>query len=433
MEVCQADEILAKRHPLAKWNEARSRLQRHIDVTPRQSFKFRPNPKVFTIGSCFARNIEEHLSIIGCDVPTLKFVAPKSEWRGRANGILNKYTPAAIYQEVAWAHRIKKVGGEPRREDFEEMRWRLPGGRSVDLELGGLVPVSDERFDERRFQVYETFAEAFTADCVTITLGLVEAWRHRASRRFIQGAPATRELRPHASEFDFVRLDYPQCQEFLIKTIDLITELNPHVKILITTSPVPMEKTFTQEDVIIANMTSKSILRAVAGSIERPNVNYFPSYETVALADRQTAYEADGIHVRDAVVAGIVRKLVDDYFVTPSTIDRLIQMSAAALGTEGSGKDSFLALRDAVTDMATLKPDQLVVFIRACWRLRDRARVRLAAEELLRRPVRLSAHMRSVSNALLKSGHADLLRRYAKDVLQADPENPIAQRLIDTA
>ena len=45
------------------------------EVRPR--FTFEDGCRIFTIGSCFARNIEQHLT--GYDLPTLRFSAPKAE------------------------------------------------------------------------------------------------------------------------------------------------------------------------------------------------------------------------------------------------------------------------------------------------------------------------------------------------------------------
>ena len=51
--------------------------------------------KIFTIGSCFARNIEEKLK--GYDVPTLNFKPPREEYlEGRSNALLNEYNPGTM-------------------------------------------------------------------------------------------------------------------------------------------------------------------------------------------------------------------------------------------------------------------------------------------------------------------------------------------------
>lgn len=47
------------------------------------SFKLEPGASIFTIGPCFARNIEEVLLPLGFKLPTASFSVPKSEWPAR--------------------------------------------------------------------------------------------------------------------------------------------------------------------------------------------------------------------------------------------------------------------------------------------------------------------------------------------------------------
>lgn len=163
----------ANRH--AAWAKAADRLQDECWPEVRPSFRLARGAKVFTIGSCFARNIEEHIHRLGFQVPMLDFAVPGTEWPGRPNGILNKYTATSIFQLIDWAGRILRRGGAMRPEDCELYAWRLDDGSVVDSDLVGLRPVSPERFIERRRQVYETVAQVFASDCVVITPGLAEA------------------------------------------------------------------------------------------------------------------------------------------------------------------------------------------------------------------------------------------------------------------
>ena len=61
--------------------------------------------------------------------------------------------------------------------------------------------------------------------------------------------------------------------------------------------------TFTKNDVYVANMESKSLLRAVAGQVcrEEENVHYFPSFE-IATALHGKGHNEDGRHVREQTV-----------------------------------------------------------------------------------------------------------------------------------
>ena len=68
---------------------------------PKFGLDFREVNSVFTIGSCFARNIEEHLMALGVKLPTTKFSAPEKEWSGgRSNSLLNEYNPGSICQKI---------------------------------------------------------------------------------------------------------------------------------------------------------------------------------------------------------------------------------------------------------------------------------------------------------------------------------------------
>ncbi len=87
------------RNRASRWPErgVKNRLEPECwpELTPR--FDFAAGARVFTIGSCFARNVELHLASLGFDIPTRKFLN-ENRRDGRAGGdeILNKYTPPSI-------------------------------------------------------------------------------------------------------------------------------------------------------------------------------------------------------------------------------------------------------------------------------------------------------------------------------------------------
>lgn len=71
--------------------------------------------------------------------------------------------------------------------------------------------------------------------------------------------------------------------ERIVEGVQILTRMNPNVRIFITVSPVPLEGTASSFNVFEANAISKSIVRyAVAMAGERgPSLSYFPSYEIV--------------------------------------------------------------------------------------------------------------------------------------------------------
>ncbi len=69
-----------QRNKYATWKKAKDRLIDEVWPILTPSFQLRPRTKVFTIGSCFARNIEEHLHRLGFRIPMLDFRVPQEEW-----------------------------------------------------------------------------------------------------------------------------------------------------------------------------------------------------------------------------------------------------------------------------------------------------------------------------------------------------------------
>ncbi|MDD5044176.1 MAG: GSCFA domain-containing protein [Candidatus Omnitrophica bacterium] len=299
---------------ISLWTRAKDRLVPQAWPQYSSSFKIDKGDKIFTIGSCFARNIEEHLITLGFDVPMLAFKAPKNEWPHRPNGILNKYSPTAIFQELAWCEQIHLKGNEVSFNDIEKLLYPCDNGYYIDMHIDGFVPVSKERALARRQEIYDVFSHAFSCQVCIITLGLVEVWYDLENSLFIQRAPS-KEMQPDAKRFKFIRLNYNECYDFIQKAISLIKKYSPQCKFLITTSPVPLTKTFTGQDIIIANTYSKSVLRAVAGEIVAQNtlIDYFPSFENVTLTKDWAIYEKDMIHVDDGFVKKIVEGLIEHY------------------------------------------------------------------------------------------------------------------------
>ena len=171
---------------------------------------------------------------------------------------------------------------------------------------------------------------AFDADCVVITPGLVEAWWDNEREIFIQEVPWTRDLREYLKRTTFVQLDYAQSVHWQQRTIGCICSMNQCAKILITTSPVPLGRTFTGDDIVVANTYAKSTLRAACGDICRRNryVGYFASYEMAMISPRDLVWEDDGIHVQRQFVEKIVSNLGDIYF--PDVLANLRELMRVA-------------------------------------------------------------------------------------------------------
>jgi hypothetical protein len=272
------------------------------DVVPK--FRLSPDDVFFCIGSCFARNIEEHL--IYRRLPVISRSVPFGDRMGRVNGMVNKYTPASILNELRWS-----LAGVP----FPEASLIEEDGAWRDLHLAARAPAKslDEAL-ERRAQVRRYFERLREATVVIVTLGLVETWHDVHADAMLNTAPSLGMTRRFPGRFRLVVTDYAENLRILHEIYELLSRYAaPAVRIVVTVSPVPMTETFTGRDVVVANTYSKSTLRAAAEDSVRghANVDYYPSYESIVVSNRALTYnQADDLHVLDAAV-----RLVAEHFL----------------------------------------------------------------------------------------------------------------------
>jgi hypothetical protein len=138
-----------------------------------------------------------------------------------------------------------------------------------------------------------------------LTLGLTEAWRFAHNGDFTSIAPAHIDpalVRPHelTVEENVVELE---------RLYEVYARHRPGIKLIVSVSPVPLNKTFsTRQHVVAANALSKATLRVAAEIFcrnHRRDVHYFPSYEVVTYGTRN-AWEADMRHVSAEAVSRVM-------------------------------------------------------------------------------------------------------------------------------
>jgi hypothetical protein len=293
----------------SKWPDVAGRFEADpVIVSHQAGFALPDKARVFCMGSCFARNIEEHLIYRGVDVLSKRVVSPKSEWPARANGFLNKFTTHSMLQELRWLE-------EPPADPLLHLSETAEGWRDLHL-TPGLQSSSLERALERRaWLAHSYFPRLRQADAVLMTLGLNEAWRDAQTGVLLNAAPSLWEVRRHPERYTVEITDVGQNLEALEEIRERLKRLNPEMKLVVTVSPVPMGATFSGHDVMVANSLSKSTLRAAAGAFEarHDDVDYFPSYEMATLSSRGFAYAPDCLHVADRVVSRIMETFLAAY------------------------------------------------------------------------------------------------------------------------
>jgi hypothetical protein len=326
LQTTQLLNSLVGRSKLDRWTKgpqaACDRIYQGIVIPHWQpSFQMFPEAKVFAIGSCFARSIETELLNLGVQVTS---TGPDSELMEiRSNlqlGLLNKYTPVSIHQELAWAAGITA---------FPEQGYIEHQGKYLDPYLREQTPRGDLAFmQSRRSALQQYFAQAFEADLVIVTLGLTETWYDRTTKLALTEAPSPRLIKQHPKRFGLKFLLYQDCIALLKSICTLLQEYGkPNLKIVFTLSPVALQRTFTGQDVIVANMMSKSTLRSAIGELAArvDGVDYFPSYEAAMLSDPLMVWQADRRNVTDLIVAHIMDEFTCRYGFKPAQTPEAVQ------------------------------------------------------------------------------------------------------------
>jgi hypothetical protein len=249
-----------------------------------------PTTKVATIGSCFASELG---SMMG-DVGIVGGMHP--------GGLF--YSTATIRQELervvsGWSER----SGEP--------LWQVGSG-FVDP----FRSYYDTHPNEATLLASRRAADHAADDLfrgvgvVVATLGLIETWRN------VRTGNTFRQI-PHPAVFkdivpEFHRLTVGEMLNDLERIRTVVCD-RLGAELVLTTSPVPLHSTFTELDVRVANVESKSRIRAALSEfVERHlDVHYFHSYEMVVTAERQSDYyRDDGRHVHRHAVRYIVSEFL---------------------------------------------------------------------------------------------------------------------------
>ncbi len=272
-------------------------------------FKLKAGEKIFTIGSCFARNVEAELQKRGFKLP-MRDLFRTPAFEGLNMGIVNNFGTPSIYNEFAWA-----FGEEPFDEQlgFAELRT----DRWTDLHLVSDIrpgPLEDVR--RRRQGLHAAIRSLAQCRVVIMTLGLVELWWDMEAGTYLNTSPMPSVLDRWPDRFELHVLDFQECYKYLEDALYIaLKHGRDDLQIILTVSPVPLMATHRPVDVIVANSYSKSMLRTVAEHIVHryDQVTYFPSYESVTHSDRRLAWMDDLTHVTPEMVTLNVQRMVNAF------------------------------------------------------------------------------------------------------------------------
>jgi hypothetical protein len=288
------ENVLSAEH--SRWEKIAERFSADfMSTVVAPKYRVDATDRFFCIGSCFARNLE--LELIYRDLPVLSklVISPKEEFGHRPTGVVNKYTTASMLNELEWV-----LNPPPPKSVLIETN-----GGWADFQLHTVSPVSLERgIERRRYMTGDYFARLRQTDVLIMTLGYVETWFDTASGLYLNMSPSRAEVRKHPGRFRLEQTDVGANLKCLVRMREIMQQLSPGCRIVVTVSPVPMYASFLGEDIVVANMYSKSALRAAAQDFANAfaDVEYFPSFEIVMLSRRESAFKDDWIHATDPVV-----------------------------------------------------------------------------------------------------------------------------------
>ncbi len=306
---------------------ARMKARAPVMLHHRPKFRLSRTDAVFTMGSCFARNVEH--ALIGAGVRVLpeawefppEFMHPDAAARARlatghhrhiiTRSVLNRYTPASMLN--AFQRTLEPDSCSAPQKGLvhiDEDRWFDP--HTKDTAFQGL-----RESLMVRYLVEEAAKTMHRASAIFLTLGHTETWFDSETGLVLNVAPPPLLIRKAPERFRFANAAYTDALEALERIFSLVARhIRADMKFIVTVSPVPLNTTFTSRDIVTANTYSKSVLRSVAETFcnRHAAADYFPSYEMVTATHPDLAWDADRMHVPHALVESIVARFTASYF-----------------------------------------------------------------------------------------------------------------------
>lgn len=296
-------------------------------LTLRNHRVFNRQQGFMTIGSCFAEEIRKALSAEGVRCYPEYRRIPIDPARMKIDTLphrehMNYYNTYSIRQEIeraagAWTQADDDIWEVPRRELRDNAVVAGDGTLYQDPYRRLVFGKTPEDLHEALGHINAAIRDGFTlADVCVITLGMTEVFLKKNNGLACNQIPVygggggLRETEFHAS-------DYLENLENLRVGLNLLKSINPDIQVVLTVSPVPMNRSFNRDDIFVNNYESKCTLRAVAGQICREFdwVHYFPSFEIV-WGLGVTAYQSrDRLHVKEEVVQRIVSVFMESHFI----------------------------------------------------------------------------------------------------------------------
>ncbi len=263
---------------------------------------------IASIGSCFAREIKIWLKANNYNFIETADGPCTEAGSARYDRVYNTFTLRQEFERAFGEFNPTETSWE--FEEDGQMRLLDPYRRGVAWESRQEMECE---LAEHRKNVQQAFSEA---QVLIITIGQAEIWYHKSDGYVYPLVPPVQVFDETLHGFRVTT--YEENLANLNRVFDLFAKNNPTGHIVMTLSPVPLRATFRDMNSVIANIASKSMLRAVIDALvsgHSDRVTYFPAYEVVTDLSG-TPYEDDNRHVRPEAVDQVMQ-LFEAWFVEP--------------------------------------------------------------------------------------------------------------------
>ncbi|HEY1719883.1 MAG TPA: GSCFA domain-containing protein [Magnetospirillaceae bacterium] len=253
------------------------------DPSPKWSFDL-STARFATAGSCFAQHFARVLRENGGKYVESEIRHPLvPETAKHGYGLFS-----ARYGNIYTTRQLRELleqafGVRPTVYDLVQR----PDKRWIDLLRLRAIPDGftsrEEAMLDRDYHLGRVRALFDMSDVFVFTLGLTECWENREIDICYPICPGVIENAFRPEVHHFLNLDYDACLKDLRRSIELIHQANPAIRILLTVSPVMLVASFEPRGALQSSVASKAILRAVADRCVRDfdYVDYFPSFDIV--------------------------------------------------------------------------------------------------------------------------------------------------------
>ena len=143
-----------------------------------------------------------------------------------------------------------------------------------------------------------------------LTLGTNHIYRLKETNEVVDNCAK----RPQ-SLFSEEEMSVDECAEYLLKSINLLREKNPNVKVILTVSPIRYAKYGFHGSQLSKATLLLAISQVISQSTHSENIIYFPAYEIIndELRDYRF-YKEDMLHPSDQAVEYIYQRFSETFF-----------------------------------------------------------------------------------------------------------------------